>query len=97
VSQSSYVIRGRKKKFRVCKREAGGGLGAKSDETERDGPVSGTPRETAVEGDGGRWWDEVDEVVVAGGALRSQTRGRRGAWGQIRRNRARWLGFGHAA
>jgi hypothetical protein len=67
VSQSSYLIRGRKKKLRVCKREAGGGLGAKSDETERDGSVSGTPCETAVEGDGGRWWDEVDEVVVVVG------------------------------
>ena len=44
-----------------------GGWGAKSNETECDGLVLGTLHETAVEGDGGRWWDEVDEVVVAGG------------------------------
>jgi len=53
VSQSSYVIRGRKKKLRVCKCEVGGGLGAKSDETKCDGLVSGTPHETVVEGEGG--------------------------------------------
>ena len=41
------------------------GLGAKSHETERDGSVSGAPWETAVEGDGGRWWGGVDEVVAA--------------------------------
>jgi hypothetical protein len=43
------------------------GLGAKSNETECDGSVSGTPCETAVEGDGVRWWDEVDEVVMVVG------------------------------
>ena len=40
------------------------GLGAKSNETEHDGLVSGAPCETTVEGDGRRWWDEVDKVVV---------------------------------
>ena len=49
----------------VRKHEAGGGAGAKSDETERDGSVSGAPCEMAVEGDGGRCWDEVDQVVTA--------------------------------
>jgi hypothetical protein len=51
----------------VCKHEAGGRAGAKSDETEHDGSVSGVSCETAVEGDGGRWWDEVDKVVVVVG------------------------------
>jgi hypothetical protein len=51
----------------VRKCEAGGGAGAKSDETKRDGLVSGAPCETAVESDGGRWWDEVDKVVVVVG------------------------------
>jgi len=64
----------------VRKREAGEGAGAKSDETERDGSVSGTPRETAVEGDGGRWWDEVDTVVVVVG-LRVRKREAGGAGG----------------
>jgi hypothetical protein len=40
------------------------GLGSKSDKTEHDGSISGAPRETAVEGNGGRWWHGVDEVVV---------------------------------
>jgi hypothetical protein len=43
------------------------GAGAKSDKTERDGSVSGMPCETAVEGNGGRWWDEVGKVVVVVG------------------------------
>jgi len=86
VSQSSYVIRGRKKKLCICKHEAGGGLGAKSNETEHDGSVSGTPHETAVEGNGGRWWDEVDKVVVAGGlCIHKCEAGERG-WGQIQQN-----------
>ena len=45
------------------KREAGGGPGAKSPETERDGSISGAPCPTAVEGDGGRWWDKVNDVL----------------------------------
>ena len=49
----------------IQKREAGGGLGP--NKTERDGSVSGTPYETVVEGNGGRWWDEVDKVVVVVG------------------------------
>jgi len=53
--------------LRVRKREAGGAGGAKSDEIERDGSISGAPCETTVEGDGGRWWDEVDDVVVVVG------------------------------
>jgi hypothetical protein len=39
-------------------------LGAKSDKSERNGSIWGAPCQTAVEGDGGWWWDEVDEVVV---------------------------------
>ena len=53
-----------------------GGAGAKSDETERDGSVLGAPCETAVEGDGGRWRDEVDKVmVVVGLCIRKHERG----------------------
>ena len=40
------------------------GLGAKSNETKHDGSISGAPYETVVEGNRGRWWDEVDKVVV---------------------------------
>jgi hypothetical protein len=43
------------------------GIGAKSDKTECDGSVSGAPCEMVVEGDGGRWWYEVDKVVVVVG------------------------------
>ena len=38
------------------------GLGVKSDKSERNGSIWGAPCQTAVEGDGGWWWDEVDEV-----------------------------------
>ena len=38
------------------------GLGAESDKSERNGSIRGAPCQTAVEGDGGWWWDEVDEV-----------------------------------
>ena len=52
--------------LRVRKREAGEGAGgAKNHETERGGSILGAPCETAVEGDGGRWWRSVDEVVAA--------------------------------
>jgi hypothetical protein len=44
-----------------------GRLGAESDESERDGSIRGAPCQTAVEGDGGWWWDEVDEVLVVVG------------------------------
>ena len=65
----------------VHKREAGGRAGAKSDETERDGSVSGVPCETVVEGDRGRWWDEVDKVVVVVGVCvrKHEAGGRDGA------------------
>jgi hypothetical protein len=43
------------------------GLRAKSHETERDGSVSGALCKMAVEGNGGRWWDEVDKVMVVVG------------------------------
>jgi hypothetical protein len=64
----------------VRKCEAEGGAGAKSNETERDRSVSGAPCEMAVEGDGGRWWDEVDTVVVVVG-LRVRKREAGGAGG----------------
>jgi hypothetical protein len=40
---------------RVRKREAGEGARGQQHKTERDGSVSGAPRETAMEGDGARW------------------------------------------
>ena len=40
----------------ICKHKAGEGLGAKTHKTECNGLVSGAPCETAVEGNGGRWW-----------------------------------------
>ena len=67
----------------VRKCEAGGGAGAKSNETERDGLVSGTPCKTAVEGNGGRWWDEVDKVVVVGELCVCKREAGGGGWGQI--------------
>jgi hypothetical protein len=51
----------------IHKCEAGVGAGAKSDEIERDGSILGALCETTVEGDGGRWWDKVDDVVVVMG------------------------------
>jgi hypothetical protein len=81
VSKSRYLTKGRKKKLHIRKHKAGEGLGAKSDETERDGSVWGTLCKTAVEGDGLRWWDEVDEVVVVVGVSvrKREARGRAGA------------------
>jgi hypothetical protein len=72
----------------VRKREAGGGSEAKSNKTERDGSVSGAPCETAPGGDGGRWWDEVDKVVVVVGLCVRKREAGEGAGLQIRRNRA---------
>jgi hypothetical protein len=43
------------------------GLGAKNHKTEHNGSVSGVPCETAVEGNGGRWWGCVNEMVVGVG------------------------------
>ena len=48
----------------VRKCEAGGGTEAKFNKTKCDGSVSGALCKTAVEGNGGRWWDEVDKVVM---------------------------------
>jgi hypothetical protein len=72
--------------FANARRERG--LGAKSDETEHDGSVSGTPYETAAEGDGGRWWDEVDRVVVVVELCVRKREAGEGAGVQIRQNRA---------
>jgi hypothetical protein len=52
---------------RICKHEAGEGAGGQNHKTEHNGSISGVPCETAVEGDGGRWWHGVDEVVVVVG------------------------------
>jgi len=71
----------------VRKCEAGGGAGAKSNETERDGSVSGAPCEMAVEGDGGRWWDEVDTMLVVMG-LRVRNARQEGLGGPKSQNRA---------
>ena len=51
---------------RVHKRKAGEGAGGQNHETERNGSILGAPCETAVEGDGGRWWRGVDDVVAVG-------------------------------
>jgi hypothetical protein len=42
----------------------GRGLGPKNLKTERGGSVSGMPWQTAVQGDGGRCWGSVDNMVV---------------------------------
>ena len=54
------------------------------------------PHETGAEGDGGMLWAGVDEVVVGGGAVRSQTLAGGGAWGRKPETELMWLGFGHA-
>jgi hypothetical protein len=52
---------------RVCKHETGEGAGGQNHKTEHNGSILGVPCETAVEGDGGRWWRGVDEVVAVVG------------------------------
>jgi hypothetical protein len=59
------------------------GLGDKSDKTKRDGSVAGAPCETAAEGDGGRWWDEVDKVVLVVGLCVHKREAGEGAGVQI--------------
>jgi hypothetical protein len=49
-----------------------------------------------VEGDGGRWWGGVNEVVVVVGLRVHKHEAGEGAGGQKSRNRARWLSFGRA-
>jgi hypothetical protein len=80
---------------RKCEAEERG-LGAKYHETERDGSISGAPCEKAVEGDEGRWWHSVDEVVVVVGLRVRKREAGEGAGGQKPRNQARWLDFGRA-
>ena len=64
--------------IRKCK--AGEGAGGQNHKTERDGSISGTPCEMAVEGDGGRWWHGVDEVVaMVGLCIRKREAGE--GWG----------------
>ena len=50
------------------------------------------PCEMVVEGEGGRWWHGVDEVVV----VRLRVRKYEAGEGQKARNRARLLDFGCA-
>ena len=51
------------------------------------------PCATAVEGNGGRWWDEVDKVVVVMGLrVRKQEAG--GAGGQNHKTEPYWLSLG---
>jgi hypothetical protein len=78
--------------FANARRERG--LGAKNHETERDGSISGAPCETAVEGDGGRWWRGADEVGLGLGLRIRKREAGEGAGGQKPQNRARWLDFG---
>jgi hypothetical protein len=75
---------------RLCVRkcEAGGGAGATSNETERDGSVSGAPCKTVVGGDGGRWWDEVDKVVVVVGVCVRKCKAGGGAEAKSDKNQA---------
>jgi hypothetical protein len=62
--------------------------GAKTHKTEHDGSVSGAPYETAMKGNGERWWDEVDKVMVMVGLCVRKCEVGEGPRGQIRRNRA---------
>ena len=53
---------------RIYRRARVGDLGGQKSETEPLGSVSGAPLETAVRGEGGRWWGGAYEVVVAAGS-----------------------------
>jgi hypothetical protein len=61
-------------------------LGAKPHETERGGSILGELCETVAKGDDGRWWGEVDEVVVVGGLRVGKCEVEKGARGQILQN-----------
>src|ERR1700729_4091035 len=63
----------------VPKHAAGEGAGDKADEIERNGSISSAPCETTMEGNGGRWWDEVDDVVVVMGLCVRKCEARGGA------------------
>jgi hypothetical protein len=54
------------------------------------------PYETGAEGDGGMLWAGVDEVVVGGGAVHSQTLAGGGAWGRKPETELMWLSFRYA-
>jgi hypothetical protein len=58
-----------------------GGWGAKNHETKRDGLISDVPCETAVEGNGGRWWRGMDKVVLVLGLRIRKREAREGARG----------------
>jgi hypothetical protein len=81
----------------VCKREAGGGLGAENHETERDSSFLGAPCETTVKGDGGRWWCGAGKLVVVVGLCVRKCEAGEWAGDQKSRNIVRRLDFGGAA
>ena len=63
---------------RIRQREAGEGVGAKNPKPSRWGSISGTPFETVMASDGGRWWRGVYEAAMASGRLVRKMRGWRG-------------------
>jgi hypothetical protein len=79
---------------RKCEREEW--LGAENTILSRCGSVSDATCKTVAKGEGGRWWDGTDEVVVGGGAVRSQTLAGGGAWGRKPETELMWLGFRYA-
>jgi hypothetical protein len=67
---------------RIHKHEAQEGAGVKNHKTERDGSISGAPCETTVDGDGGRWWGGINEVVMVVGPHIRKCEAGEGAGGQ---------------
>jgi hypothetical protein len=77
----------------VCKREAGGGVGAENHETEHDSLVLGVPCERTVKGDGGRWWCGAGKLVVVVGLRVRKCEAGEWAGDEKSRNIARRLSF----
>jgi hypothetical protein len=69
------------------------GLCAKCHKTKCDGSILGVPHEMAMEGDGGKSWRGVDEVVAVVGLHICKREAEEGAGGQKPRNQVQWLNF----
>jgi hypothetical protein len=72
--------------LRICKREAGEGVGAKIPKLSAVAQFRARRETAAAEGDGGRRWRDVDEVGVVVGQRVCQHEAGEGVGGQKPRN-----------
>jgi hypothetical protein len=73
---------------------ARGGLGPENLKTKHGGSVSGVPWQTAMQGNGGRCWGDVDNVVLMVELHIHKCEPGEGAGAKKSENQVWWLSFG---